>query len=89
MAYYEILALDAADDRDVRSGASVFAMASVINPAVTVHGVSHRRGCRRCSTASWCRIKTLRSAMPSSRRDNRSHVVTRVMKGRQPQAHDR
>ena len=40
-----------------------------------------RRGCRRCSTASWWRrIKISAVCQASSRRNSRSHVVTRVMR---------
>ena len=40
-----------------------------------------RRGCRRCSTASWWRrIKISAVCHACSRWDSRSHVVTRVMR---------
>ena len=40
-----------------------------------------RRGCRRCGTVSWWRrIKISAACQASSRRDSRSHVVTRVMR---------
>jgi hypothetical protein len=40
-----------------------------------------RRGCRGCRTAiRWRRIKISAVCHTSSRRDNRSHVVTRVMR---------
>ena len=40
-----------------------------------------RRGCRRCSTASWRRsIKISAVCHASARRDSRSHVVTRAMR---------
>jgi len=43
--------------------------------------VPGRRGCRRCSTASWWRrIKISALCHASSRRDSRRHVVTRVMR---------
>jgi hypothetical protein len=47
-----------------------------------------RRGCRRCSTASWWRrikISALRHA--PSRWDSRSHVVTRVMRRKANRRH--
>ena len=49
------------------------------------------RGCRRCNMASWWRrIKISAVCHAASRRDSRSHAVTRVMrKEGELQAHDR
>jgi hypothetical protein len=47
-----------------------------------------RFGCRRCSTASWWRrIKISAVSHASSRRDSRSHVVTRVIRRKTNRRH--
>ena len=47
-----------------------------------------RRGCRRCSTASWWRrIKISAVFHVSSRRDSRSHAATRVIRRKTNRKH--
>jgi len=47
-----------------------------------------RRGCRRCSTASWWRrIKISAIRHVSSRRDSRSHVAVRVIRRKTNRRH--
>ena len=56
--------------------------------ARSAHFRCGRRGCRRCSTASWWRrIKIPAICHASSRRDSRSHVVTRVMRRKANRRH--
>jgi hypothetical protein len=67
---------------------SVSPRAGVASRARSAQFTFGRRGCRRCSTASWWRkIKISAVSHASSRRDSRSHEATRVIRRKANRRH--